>query len=544
MQEIKQGIEILPQAQHIVLNSGGARYVIAIDQGTSSSRVIVYNQQAKLVSVAQRKLSSHYPQAGWVEQDALEIWDSVREMLVEAKVRAGISWDEIAAVGITNQRETVVLWDKWTGLPVAPAIVWQCRRTAEFCQSLKEAGYEALIRERTGLPIDAYFSASKLRWLFENDPALRGRAERGELLAGTVDAWLIWKLSAGESHVTDVSNASRTQLLNIHNLKWDPELLRLFEIPPAVLPTVVSSSGALAEFVVSTVDAATGAGVGVDAASGLASASGLRIPISGVAGDQQAALFGQCCFEPGMVKSTYGTGCFLLVNTGRKALSSKSSLLTTLAWDLGDGPIYALEGSVFNAGSAVQWLRDELGLIPSAAACDLEAAKVSSTDGLYFVPAFTGLGAPHWEMRAKGMVLGLTRSSNKAQLCRATLESVAFQTAELCLAMERDLGFRLSELRVDGGLANSDVLLQFQADLLDLVLVRPSSVETTALGAAFLAGLGVGFWQNCEQLRRLAPASEAERFEPSASEDWRSAAMAGWQRAVAAVLFDAASESV
>ena len=520
--QVQSVFQTLVQPKKTEIDTSGARYIMAIDQGTSSTRVIIYDHDANIVASAQRKLTQYYPQAAWVEHDASEIWAGVREMMQESLLRAAAEWRDIAALGITNQRETVVIWDKVSGLPLAPAIVWQCRRTAEFCQSLKEGGKEELIRERTGLPVDAYFSASKLRWYFENMPDLRAKAERGEVLAGTVDSWLVWNLSAGYSHITDVSNASRTQLLNIHNLSWDEELLRLFSIPKKILPQVVRSSGEIAKFKVSVVDATQ---------------KSLNIPISGIAGDQQAALFGQCCFKPGMVKCTYGTGGFLLLNTGRKALRSEADLLTTIAWDVGDGPIYALEGSVFNAGSAIQWLRDELGLIPSAQACDAEALKAHDSGGAYFVPAFTGLGAPYWEMRAKGMLIGLSRSTNKAQLCRAVLESIAYQTADVCRAMQKDLGAALAELRVDGGVSNSDFMLQFQADLLNLPLLRPLSVETTALGAAFLAGLAVKFWKNSEELAQVW--ALGKRFEAGQDEAWREAALRGWDAAIQTVLFNA-----
>lgn len=518
----KVAIQTLAQEKKKEAKHADARYIMAIDQGTSSTRVIIYNEQAKIMASAQRKLTQYYPQAGWVEHDALEIWESVREMMQESMIRAEVAWSNIAALGITNQRETVVIWDKSSGEPLAPAIVWQCRRTAGFCQTLKDDGYEELIREKTGLKIDAYFSASKLRWYFENDSSLRQKALRGEILAGTIDSWLVWKLSGGQTHITDVSNASRTQLLNIHNLEWDEELLRFFGIPRQILPKVVRSSGELAAFQVSTVDAFE---------------ARMQIPIAGIAGDQQAALFGQCCFSPGMVKCTYGTGGFLLLNTGRKVLSSEADLLTTLAWDVGDGPIYALEGSVFNAGSAIQWLRDELGLIPSAPSCDKEASKVSDSGGVYFVPAFTGLGAPYWEMRAKGSLIGICRSTNKAHLCRAVLEAIAYQTADVCFAMQKDLGKKLSELRVDGGVSNSDLMLQFQADLLDLDLIRPSSVETTALGAAFLAGLAVKYWKNREVLQEVWQAER--KFSPGQDEAWRTQALKAWQDAVDTVLYNA-----
>lgn len=497
-------------------------YIMAIDQGTSSTRVIIYNHESKIIASSQRKIKQYYPQTAWVEHDAWEIWESVREMMQESVLRAATTWKDIVAIGITNQRETVVIWDKKTGLPLAPAIVWQCRRTAEFCQELKDNGYENLIREKTGLTIDAYFSASKLRWYFEQDPELRARAERGEVLAGTIDSWLVWQLSDKQSHITDVSNASRTQVLNIHNLDWDDELLELFTIPKKILPQVVRSSGELALCAIKTVDKKE---------------KDLKIPIAGIAGDQQAALFGQCCFRPRMAKCTYGTGGFLLLNTGRKVVQSQADLLTTVAWDIGDGPVYALEGSVFNAGSAIQWLRDELCLIPSAQACDKEAAKVQETGGAYFVPAFTGLGAPYWEMRAKGMLIGLDRSINKAQICRAVLESIAFQTADVCRAMEKDMARDLLELRVDGGVSNSDVMLQFQTDLLNIPLIRPQSVETTALGAAFLAGLAVKYWKNSDELKRVWQGGR--RFASEKDEQWRKQAMTGWEKAVKTVLYNA-----
>ncbi|HYF92951.1 MAG TPA: glycerol kinase GlpK [Symbiobacteriaceae bacterium] len=486
------------------------RYVLALDQGTTSSRALLFNQGGAVVAVSQQEFKQHYPQPGWVEHDAEEIWFTQLAVARDVLVRAGATWQEIAAIGITNQRETTVVWDKATGRPISPAIVWQCRRTADLCRDLRQAGWEQPVREKTGLVVDAYFSGTKAKWILDHVPGARERAARGEILFGTIDCWLLWKLSGGRVHATDYSNASRTMLFNIHELKWDDEILREFGIPAAMLPRVMPSSGIFGE-------------TAPDLFGG-------PIPLAGVAGDQQAALFGQACFSSGMAKNTYGTGCFLLLNTGRQPVASSQGLLTTIAWGV-DGQVeYALEGSVFIAGAAIQWLRDELGIIKEAAETEALAAGISDTGGVYLVPAFVGLGAPYWDAYARGTLVGMTRGTGRAQLARAALEAIAYQTRDVLDAMIRDSGLDLQSLRVDGGAARNSFLLQFQADILARPVQRPVNVETTAMGAAYLAGLATGVWQSRSELQRRWTASQA--FDPTMEEARRTQLYAGWKRAV------------
>ncbi len=485
-------------------------YLLALDQGTTSSRAIVFAEDGTILAAAQKEFRQIYPQAGWVEHDPLEIWATQRGVAAEALERARITAREVAAVGITNQRETVVLWDRRTGEPVAPAIVWQDRRTAGFCDELKAGGAEEEIRRRTGLLADPYFSGTKLRWLLDHVDGARTRAGRGELAFGTIDAWLIWNLTGGRVHATDASNASRTLLYNIHTQDWDEELLRLLGVPREVLPEVRPSCGVLGE---------TSAEV-----------LGAHVTIGGVAGDQQAALFGQACFRAGLAKNTYGTGCFLLMQTGEAAVESRHRLLTTVAWQADGGTEYALEGSVFIGGAVVQWLRDGLGLIRSSEEVEALASSVEDSHGVYLVPAFTGLGAPHWDAWARGALLGLTRGVTAAHVARAALESIAFQVADVVGAMEADSGLTLNELRADGGASRNDLLLQFQADLLGAPVVRAAVTETTALGAAYLAGLAAGVYRGREE---LAARWRAERrFEPRMGRDEAQARRAQWTRAV------------
>jgi glycerol kinase len=484
-------------------------FVLALDQGTTSSRAIVFDHAGAIRAVAQREFAQIYPQPGWVEHDPMEIWATQSGVMVEALAKAGIAASDIAAVGITNQRETTLLWERATGKPVANAIVWQDRRTAPDCDALRAAGHAAMIARKTGLVIDAYFSGTKLKWLLDHVPGVRARAVRGELAFGTVDSWLIWNLSGGAAHLTDASNASRTMLFDIQHGDWDEELLALLDIPRAVLPKVVSSSGRCAE----------------------AAVQGASVPIAGIAGDQQAALFGQACLEPGLAKNTYGTGCFLLLNTGRKAVASKNNLVSTVAWRRNGTTDYALEGSVFIAGAVVQWLRDGLKLIRSAAEVAALAATVPDNGGVYLVPAFAGLGAPHWDAYARGAIFGLTRGATGGHLARAALESIAYQSAEVLRAMESDAGLTLSELRVDGGATANNLLMQFQADILGVQVVRPRIAETTALGAAYLAGLAVGYWHDDAEV--AANWQVDRRFEPAMSRDQAAALMASWDKAVA-----------
>ncbi|MCY9853300.1 glycerol kinase GlpK [Vibrio mediterranei] len=486
------------------------KVVVALDQGTTSSRAIIFDHDANTISAAQREFTQIYPKPGWVEHDPMEIWATQRSSLTEVLAQSDIANEEVAAIGITNQRETTIVWEKDTGHPVYNAIVWQCRRTADFCEKLKADGHEDYIRDTTGLVVDAYFSGSKIAWILDNVEGARERAEKGELLFGTVDTWLIWKLTHGKSHVTDVSNASRSMLFNIHTLEWDEKLLDIFNIPKSMLPEVKSSS---------EVYGYAHIGGGTE-----------DIPISGIAGDQQAALFGQQCFKKGMVKNTYGTGCFLLMNTGDKPIASKHGLLTTIGYKVGNEVTYALEGSVFMGGATIQWLRDELGLIQDAQDTQYFAEKVDDSNGVYLVPAFVGLGAPYWDPHARGTLTGLTRGTNRNHIIRAALESIAYQSRDVLLAMEEDSGIKLSQIRVDGGAVANDFLMQFQSDIMGSKVVRPVVRESTALGAAMLAGLAVGFWQNQEE---LADKKEIERtFSPQIERNEREALYAGWLDAI------------
>ena len=486
------------------------KFILALDQGTTSSRAIVFDHAGAIKAIAQKEFRQIFPQPGRVEHDANEIWETQVGVAAEAVARAAISARDIAAIGITNQRETTVVWDRASGQPVCNAIVWQDRRTAGFCDDLKARGLEELFRGKTGLVLDAYFSATKLRWILDNVAGARARAEAGQLAFGTMDSWLVWKLSGGKAHVTDASNASRTLIFNIHTGDWDDELLGLLAIPRAMLPQVVASSAVVAE------------------TTGELFAAG--IPIAGIAGDQQAALFGQRCTAPGLVKNTYGTGCFMLMHTGTKPVRSQNKLLTTTAWRIGGTDEYALEGSVFIAGAVVQWLRDSLGIIKSAAEVEALAAGARDNGGVYFVPAFAGLGSPRWDPYARGAIVGLTRGSGAAHIARAALESIAFQTADVLRAMESDAGISLGELRVDGGATQNNLLMQFQADVLGVRVVRPKVFETTALGAAYLAGLAVGYWQNA---REIAAQWQADRvFEPSMPRAEAARLMGGWHKAL------------
>jgi glycerol kinase len=487
-------------------------YVLALDQGTTSSRAILFDRQARVKAVAQREFRQIYPQPGWVEHDPLEIWESQLAVAREAIASAGVTAAQIAAIGITNQRETTVVWDRRTGAPVHNAIVWQCRRSAAICDALKAGGWESAVRQRTGLVIDAYFSGTKIQWLLEHVPGLRARAEAGEVCFGTVDTWLGWKLSGGRTWVTDYSNASRTMLFNIHQLAWDVNLCGALGVPERMLPEVRPSSFRYGH---TTPDL-----------------FGAEIPIAGIAGDQQASLFGQACFAPGMAKNTYGTGCFLLIHTGDRPVASQAGLLTTIAASPVDGRAeYALEGSIFIAGAAIQWLRDGLRVIADSAESEALAAAVPDTDGVYFVPAFVGLGAPHWDMYARGTILGLTRGTTRAHLVRAALEAIAYQSREVLGAALADAGLTLEELRVDGGATANNLLMQFQADILATPVVRPVVRETTALGAAYLAGLAVGYWASREEIAQNWAADR--RFLPRMERTRREELFAGWRRAVA-----------
>ena len=487
-----------------------AKYVMALDAGTTSNRCILFNEKGEIISLAQKEFTQYFPQPGWVEHDASEIWSTQLGVAVEAMSKVDADAEDIAAIGITNQRETVVVWDKETGEPICPAIVWQCRRTAEYCDSLKERGLTEMIRKKTGLIIDAYFSGTKIKWILEHVDGAAQRAEKGELLFGTIETWLIWKLTKGRVHVTDYSNASRTMLFNINTLKWDEEILELLGIPMSMLPEAKPSS----------------------CVYGYADASyfGGEIPIGGAAGDQQSALFGQTCFQPGEAKNTYGTGCFLLMNTGEKPVFSDNGLVTTIAWGL-DGKVnYALEGSIFVAGAAIQWLRDELRLIDSSADSEYMAQKVKDSNGCYVVPAFTGLGAPYWDQYARGTIVGLTRGVNKYHIIRATLESIAYQVCDVLNAMEADSGISLSSLKVDGGASANNFLIQTQADLIGAPVKRPSCIETTAMGAAYLAGLSVGYWKNKEDV--LKNWAVDRTMEPSITQEERKQRIKGWKKAV------------
>ena len=486
------------------------KYIIAMDQGTTSSRCLIYDRGGRIISSAQKEFSQIYPKPGWVEHDPMEIWSTQIGVAQEALYRVNATYENIEAIGITNQRETTIIWDKATGAPVYNAIVWQCRRTAEICDGLAEKGLAGKFKEKTGLPIDAYFSGTKIKWILDNVDGARERAGNGELLFGTVDTWLIWKLTGGKAHVTDYSNAARTMLFNIKELKWDKEILEILDIPEMLLPEALPSSysyGYTEPHIF-----------------------GGRIKIAGAAGDQQAALFGQACFKKGEAKNTYGTGCFLLENTGGSPVYSQNGLLTTIAWGIGGRVAYALEGAVFIAGATVQWLRDEMKLVKSAGETEEMALKVPDSNGVYVVPAFVGLGAPYWEPYARGAVFGLTRGSNSYHLIRAALESIAYQTYDLIHAMEKDSGIKLSSLKVDGGAAANDFLMQFQADIIGKEVKRPISVETTSLGAAYLAGLETGYWEDEEDI--IENWSQGMAFAPSISEGKRAELIKGWDRAV------------
>jgi len=485
-------------------------YVLALDQGTTSSRAILFDHDGSIRSIAQREFEQIFPQAGWVEHDPEEIWSSQISVAVEALSRGDVRPRDIAAIGITNQRETTVVWDRQTGRPIYNAIVWQDRRTAGLCDQLKSAGHEKLIQERTGLLIDSYFSATKIRWILDQVPDARRMAEAGRLAFGTIDSWLIWKLTSGKLHITDVSNASRTMLFNIHRCEWDEELLRLLEIPRSLLPEVRASSEVYSE---------------VTTTLGLGS-----IPIAGIAGDQQASLFGQRCTSPGLAKNTYGTGCFLLQNTGRDAVPSKNRLVTTVAWKIGDAVEYALEGSVFIGGAVVQWLRDGLHVIHDSNEVEALANSVSDNGGVYMVPAFVGLGAPHWDQYARGAIFGITRATNSGHLARAALESIAFQVADVLDAMQLDAGTPLPELHVDGGAAVNETLLRFQADILGIPVVRPAVMETTALGAAYMAGIATGFWRDAGEIASMP--LEEKRYEPRMSRAETDALRGRWKEAL------------
>ena len=497
-----------------------ADFILSLDQGTTSSRAILFDHGGQVVSVAQKEFKQIFPQPGWVEHDPVEIWSTQLGVAAEAITKAGLSVRDIAAIGITNQRETSVVWDRSTGRPVYNAIVWQDRRTSSYCDRLKADGHEAMIRQKTGLVIDAYFSATKIRWILDNVDGARKLADAGRLAFGTVDAWLLWNLTQGQVHATDVSNASRTMLLNLGTGDWDDELLQLFDIPKSMLPSVRSSS----EVYGVTQQILTAA----------------QVPIAGIAGDQQSALFGQLCNRPGMVKNTYGTGCFMLMNTGEKPVASSSNLLTTIGWKIDGRTTYALEGSVFIAGAIVQWLRDGLQIIKKSSDIEALAKAVPDSQGVYVVPAFAGLGAPYWEQHARGTIVGLTRGSNTSHIARAALDSIAYQTRDVLKAMEADSGIPIRELRVDGGATVNNLLMQFQSDILDVNVIRPRIIETTALGAAYLAGLATGFWRSQDDIRNYW---EAERtFSPAMSAEQRDELTAGWKRAVAAAIAWAGDE--
>lgn len=490
------------------------KYILALDQGTTSCRAILFNHDSQIAGIAQKEFTQYYPQPGWVEHDAEEIWSTQYGVIAELLARTHVNPEEIAAIGITNQRETTVVWDKQTGKPIHPAIVWQCRRTTEICEDLKARGLRPIFKAKTGLVIDAYFSGTKIKWILDHVPNARARAERGELLFGTMDTWLVWKLTEGKVHATDYSNASRTLLFNIRKLQWDMELLQELQIPVTMLPEVRPSSCLY----------------GKTSPGGF---FGYEIPIAGISGDQQAALFGQTCFEPGMAKNTYGTGCFMLMNTGNRVIESQTGLLTTIAWGIDGQVTYALEGSIFIAGAIIQWLRDELKLIETSADSEYFASKVPDNGGVYVVPAFTGLGAPYWDMHARGAILGLSRGSNKNHIIRAALESMAYQTKDVLTAMEADSGLNLKLLKVDGGAVANNLLMQFQADILGAQVERPQCIETTALGAAYLAGLATGFWTNTDELSRSYRIDR--RFTPQMPEDQQTQLYQGWQKAVSRI---------
>ena len=487
------------------------RYIMALDQGTTSSRAIIFNHEGEIVKVAQNEFTQYYPKAGWVEHDPMEIWGTQSGVAREVLETAGIRPEEIAAIGITNQRETTVVWDKITGRPIYNAIVWQCRRTAGICNDLKARGLEDYIKDNTGRVVDAYFSGTKIKWILDNVEGAREKSEKGQLLFGNIDTWLIWNLTRGKVHVTDYSNASRTMIYNIKELKWDEKLLKELDIPISMLPQVKQSSE-----VYGVTDHQT--------------FGGAEIPIAGIAGDQQAALFGQACFEPGMAKNTYGTGCFMLMNTGEKMIPSKNGLLTTIAWGV-DGKVeYALEGSIFVAGALIQWLRDELQLISDAMDSEYFATKVEDSNGVYIVPAFVGLGAPYWDMYARGIIVGLSRGANKSHIIRAALEAIAYQTKDVLNAMQEDSGINLQELKVDGGAVENNFLMQFQSDILGVTVQRPSITETTALGAAYLAGLAVGFWADKDEITKKWSVNRV--FNPEMEEEEQVRLYKGWKKAV------------
>ena len=486
------------------------KYIMALDQGTTSSRCILFEKDGKIASVVQREFPQIFPKEGWVEHDPMIIWSTQAAVATEALLKIDASWDEVYGLGITNQRETVVVWDRKTGTPVYNAIVWQCRRTADYCEELRGAGLSDMIKEKTGLVIDPYFSATKLKWMLDNVDGLRERAESGELCFGTIDSWLIYKLTGGEVHATDYSNASRTMLFNINTLEWDEDLLKLFDIPRVMLPEVKPSSGLFGY---------TDEGV-----------IGAAIPIAGVAGDQQAALFGQCCFGDGEIKNTYGTGAFLLMNTGDAPYISKEGLITTIAWGINGKVTYALEGSVFTCGAAIQWLRDGMRVIESAQDSEYYASKVKDSGGVMVVPAFSGLGAPWWDPYARGMIIGITRATNKYHIIRATLESLAYQTRDVVALMERSTGMNIERLKVDGGASANNLMLSFQADILGVPLERPSCIETTALGAAYLAGLALGVYESFDDIRTNNPPEKV--IEPQKDQAWRTEMTAKWEKAV------------
>ncbi|WP_109860247.1 glycerol kinase GlpK [Aggregatibacter aphrophilus] len=486
-------------------------YIIALDQGTTSSRAVLLDKNANIIEVAQREFTQIYPQAGWVEHNPMEIWASQSSTLNEVVAKAGITSDKIAAIGITNQRETTIVWEKETGKPIYNAIVWQCRRTADICTQLKADGHESYIRKTTGLVIDPYFSGTKIKWILDHVEGARERAEKGELLFGIVDTWLVWKLTQGRAHITDYTNASRTMLFNIHTKQWDDKMLELLDIPKAMLPKVCNSSEVYGQ-------------------TNIGGKGGVRIPVAGIAGDQQAALYGHLCVDAGMAKNTYGTGCFMLMNTGDRAVESKNGLLTTIACNAKGEPCYALEGSIFMGGASIQWLRDELRLIHDSADSEYFATKVKDTNGVYVVPAFTGLGAPYWDPYARGAIVGLSRGANRNHIVHATLEAIAYQTREVLDAMQSDSGEKLATLRVDGGAVANNFLMQFQADILDVKVERPKVREVTALGAAYLAGLAVGFWKDLEELRGKAIVERI--FEPKETPEKRTALYQGWKKAV------------
>lgn len=490
------------------------KYILALDQGTSSSRAIVFDHEGRICATAQKEFPQHFPKPGWVEHDPKDIWSSEASVIAEAITSMGINGLNIAGIGITNQRETTIVWDAETGEPVYNAIVWQDRRTSEYCDSLKEQNLTGFIREKTGLIIDAYFSATKIRWILENVPGARARAEAGKLRFGTVDTWLLWNLTRGECHMTDVSNASRTMLLNIHTLKWDEDLMKLFGIPMSMLPEVHSSSE-IYGYTKTTIFAH-------------------KVPVAGIAGDQQAALFGQMCTTPGSVKNTYGTGCFLLMNSGTKPITSSHNLLTTIAWKIGDTVNYALEGSIFVGGSVVQWLRDGLGIIKSSSEIESLAMTVPDNGGVYFAPALTGLGAPYWDQYAKGTICGLTRGTTAAHIARAALEGIAFETMDIVNAMEHDAGIKLAELKVDGGASRNNLMMQFQADILGTKVIRPKVTETTAMGACYLAGLATGYWDSLDDIKRQWNADKV--FEPLAPAEKVLKLKEGWANAIGRTL--------